>query len=143
MDTTKLIDIFLVIFIGMGPIKVLLVYIAMTEGMEREVRRQVARRTVLVAGAVALGLFALGAFLQALLHFSIGALTIFGGLILLILALNLVLSPAKKEEPGAAPDEAALMGVLDALYAHGARLLSVEQVEPHPTNDREVRKGNL
>ena len=44
---------------------------------------------------------------------------------------------------GELPDEAALMGLLDALYAHGARLLSVEQVEPHPTNDREVRKGNL
>ena len=31
---------------------------------------------------------------------------------------------------GELPDEAALMGVLDALYAHGARLLRVEQVEP-------------
>ena len=31
---------------------------------------------------------------------------------------------------GELPDEAALMGVLEALYAHGARLLRVEQVEP-------------
>ena len=30
---------------------------------------------------------------------------------------------------GELPDEAALMGVLDALYMHGARLLSVERVE--------------
>ena len=29
---------------------------------------------------------------------------------------------------GELPDEAALMGVLDALYAHGARLLGVERV---------------
>ena len=30
---------------------------------------------------------------------------------------------------GELPDEAALMGVLDALYAHGARLLGVERVD--------------
>mgnify|MGYP002750187167 CR=1 FL=1 len=84
MDLSQLVDVFLVIFIGMGPIKVLLVYIAMTEGMSQEVRHQVARRTVMVAGAVALGLFLIGAILQAILHFSIGSLTIFGGLILLV-----------------------------------------------------------
>ena len=31
---------------------------------------------------------------------------------------------------GELPDDAALMGVLEALYTHGARLLRVEQVEP-------------
>ena len=98
------IEIFIGLFIGMGPIKVLLVYIAMTEGMEKEVRRQVARRTVLVAAAVALGLFALGAFLQALLHFSIGALTIFGGLILLILAITMVLGGQKSAPEGQQQD---------------------------------------
>ena len=30
---------------------------------------------------------------------------------------------------GELPDDAAVMGVLDALYAHGAHLLSVERVE--------------
>ena len=30
---------------------------------------------------------------------------------------------------GKLPDEAALMGILDALYSHGARLLSVEHVD--------------
>jgi multiple antibiotic resistance protein len=98
--TISPIELFIALFIGMGPIKVLLVYIAMTEGMEQSVRRQVARRTVLVAGAVALGLFALGAFLQALLHFSIGALTIFGGLILLILAITMVLGGQKSAPEG-------------------------------------------
>ena len=32
---------------------------------------------------------------------------------------------------GELPDEAALMGVLDALYSHGAHLLSVERVGKH------------
>ena len=95
MNTISLIEIFIALFIGMGPIKVLLVYMAMTEDMNREVRRQVAKRTVLVAGAVGLGLFLTGAFLQAMLHFSIGSLTIFGGLILLVLALNMVVGSQK------------------------------------------------
>jgi hypothetical protein len=38
MDTTKLIDIFLVIFIGMGPIKVLLVYLGATQGASKELQ---------------------------------------------------------------------------------------------------------
>ena len=91
MPTISPVEIFIALFIGMGPIKVLLVYIAMTESMSQEVRRQVARRTVMVAGVVALGLFLVGAILQAILHFSIGSLTIFGGLILLILALTMVM----------------------------------------------------
>jgi multiple antibiotic resistance protein len=95
MPTISPVEIFIALFIGMGPIKVLLVYIAMTEGMSQEVRRQVARRTVMVAGAVALGLFLVGAILQAILHFSIGSLTIFGGLILLILALLMVMGGQK------------------------------------------------
>jgi multiple antibiotic resistance protein len=85
------VELFIALFIGMGPIKVLLVYIAMTEGMSREVRRGMAQRIVLVAGSVGIALFIFGAILQAILHFSIGALTIFGGLILLILALTMVL----------------------------------------------------
>ena len=36
---------------------------------------------------------------------------------------------------GELPDEAALMGVLDALYTHGARLLSVEHVEKGVSSD--------
>ena len=95
MPTISPVEIFIALFIGMGPIKVLLVYIAMTEGMSQEVRRQVARRTVVVAGVVALGLFLVGAILQAILHFSIGSLTIFGGLILLILALTMVMGSQK------------------------------------------------
>ncbi|UCF27924.1 MAG: MarC family protein [Chloroflexota bacterium] len=90
MNIISPLEIFIALFIGMGPVKVLLIYIATTENMEKSIRRQVARRTAMIAGIVALGLFLLGAILQAILHFSIGSLTIFGGLILLILALGMV-----------------------------------------------------
>jgi multiple antibiotic resistance protein len=87
----SLMEGFITIFIGMGPIKVLLVYIAMTRNMESAVRRRVATRIVLVAGSVGVGLFIAGAAVQSILHFSIGALNIIGGLILLLLALKMVM----------------------------------------------------
>jgi len=91
MSIEQLIEVFILLFIGMGPVKVLLVYIELTSGLEATVKRQMARRVTTVAGTVALGLFALGAFIQQLLHFSIGALTIAGGLVLLLLGLKMVL----------------------------------------------------
>lgn len=104
MFTFSLAEAFIALFIGMGPIKVLLVYIAKTQNMERETRRQVARRIALVAAAVAIGLFILGAVLQQILHFSIGALNIIGGIILLLLALNMVIG-SKPKAVGAEIDE--------------------------------------
>jgi multiple antibiotic resistance protein len=91
MFTFSLPEAFLTLLIGMGPIKMLLVYISMTQGMDQELRRQIAKRIVIVAGSVGVALFILGALLQQILHFSIGALNIIGGLILLILALRMVM----------------------------------------------------
>jgi multiple antibiotic resistance protein len=110
MFTFSLPEAFIALFIGMGPIKVLLVYIAKTQNMEREIRRKVARRIAIVAAAVAIGLFILGAILQQILHFSIGALNIIGGIILLLLALNMVMgSKPKGADVGAAePDPMSL-----------------------------------
>ena len=90
MNIISPLEIFIALFIGMGPVKVLLIFIAMTEGMDKSVRRKMAKRTAMIAGVVALGLFLLGAILQAILHFSIGSLTIFGGIILLVLGLGMV-----------------------------------------------------
>jgi multiple antibiotic resistance protein len=121
MDLSKLVDVFLVIFIGMGPIKVLLVYLGATQGANKELQRKVARKTVMVATVVAILLLVAGAIFMQILHFTTGALNIAGGLILLLLALNMVLASAEKEEHGAAPDEAALMSM--AIYPLGMPLL--------------------
>ena len=91
MFTISLAEAFITIFIGMGPIKGLLIYIASTKGLDKNTKRAMAGRIVIVAGSVGVGLFILGAMLQQILHFSIGALNIIGGLILLLLALRMVL----------------------------------------------------
>ena len=110
MFTFSLPEAFLTLFIGMGPIKVLLIYIAQTQGMDKATKRLVARRTVLVAGAVAVGLFIAGAIIQQLLHFSIGALNIIGGLILLLLAIKMVIGgqPKAQEAENAGVDPMSL-----------------------------------
>ena len=56
-----------------------------------------------------------------LLHFTPGALTIAGGLILLILALNIVLSPVEKKEEARPVSEEALMSM--AIYPLAIPLL--------------------
>lgn len=100
MNVISPLEIFVALFIGMGPIKVLLIFIAMTEGMDKSIRRKMAKRTAMIAGVVALGLFLLGAILQAILHFSIGSLTIFGGIILLVLGLGMVVGSGGSSAPG-------------------------------------------
>jgi multiple antibiotic resistance protein len=96
MFTFSLAEAFIALFIGMGPIKVLLVYMEKTQGMDQNTRRAMARRIVIAAGSVGVALFVLGALLQQILHFSIGALNIIGGLILLLLALNMVMGGKPK-----------------------------------------------
>ncbi len=98
MFTFSLAEAFITLFIGMGPIKVLLIYIAKTQRMDKDIKRKVAQRTVIVAAGVAVALFIAGAVIQQLLHFSIGALNIIGGLILLLLAINMVLGGGAKPE---------------------------------------------
>lgn len=121
MENISLAELFLTIFIGMGPVKVLLVYIAATMGVDKGVQRRVARKAILTATVVALLLLVAGALFMKILHFTTGSLNIAGGLILLILALNMVLSPAEKQEHGAAPDEEVLMSM--AIYPMGIPLL--------------------
>jgi MarC family membrane protein len=114
-------DVFLILFIGMGPVKVLLLYIAATKDASLEVQRKVARKAIMTAVAVGIILLVAGVVFMKLLHFSRGALTIAGGIILLLLALNIVLSPAKKEGHDSAPDEATLMSM--AVYPLGIPML--------------------
>jgi multiple antibiotic resistance protein len=116
-----LIDVFLIIFIGMGPVKALLVYIGITKDADHALQRKVAQKAVVTATVVGLLLLVAGSFFMRILHFTTSALTIAGGLILLILALNIVLSPAKKPETDSIPDKEALLS--KAIYPLGIPLL--------------------
>ncbi len=94
-------DIFFAILITMGPLKVVLVYGETTRDLPPEVRRKIAFKAVSVATVVGLLFILMGKILLDIFHFSIAALTIAGGAILFIFAINMVLSSGGKEDHSA------------------------------------------
>jgi small neutral amino acid transporter SnatA (MarC family) len=91
MMDISLTSLFLLMFVGMGPLKGSLMFMDMTANVDVATRRKMAVAAVSTALGGALGLLLLGSLLQNLLHFSLGSLSVFGGIILLILSIKLVL----------------------------------------------------
>ncbi len=102
MDQTSLtaagaIDTFLVLLIGVGPKLALVPFLEITASIDPGVKQQVLRKMLTTAASVAVLLMVLGELLRTLLHFSIGSLSIAGGLILLVLAVWMVLGPPSSD----------------------------------------------
>lgn len=108
----QLLQFFVTFIVVVEPIGVIPVFIAMTEGVPEKERRRMARKGVAIAGLIFL-LFAFGGgqFLR-LLGISLDAFRIFGGLLLLLIALEMVFaresgsrsSTSEVEEGKAKPD---------------------------------------
>ena len=100
------IDTFLVLLIGIGPKIALVPFLEMTASLDQAAKQRVLRKMMTTAATVAVVLMVLGELLRALLHFTIGSLSIAGGVILLVLAVWMVLAPAAGggSEPGAGKD---------------------------------------
>jgi multiple antibiotic resistance protein len=86
----QLLKFFVTFLVVVEPIGVIPVFIAMTEGVAENERRRMARKAVLIAGGIFL-LFAFGGgqFLR-LLGISLDAFRIFGGLLLVLISLEMV-----------------------------------------------------
>jgi multiple antibiotic resistance protein len=97
IDIWLIFDMFLLLLIGMGPKIALVPFLDLTKGMDVETERKVARRMVQTAVTTALLLAVLGWFLMRLLHFTPGAANIAGGIVLMLLALNMLISPGKDD----------------------------------------------
>jgi small neutral amino acid transporter SnatA (MarC family) len=85
------IDTFLVLLIGIGPKLALVPFLGITASLGPADKRRVQRKMLVTAATVALALVVLGELLRTLLHFTIGSLSIAGGVILLVLAVWMVL----------------------------------------------------
>ena len=86
----------LLLLIGMGPKIALVPFLEKTKHFDAETQRAVGRRMVVIAVVTALVLFAFGALLMRLLHISGGAVAVAGGIILAILAIEMVTGHGKK-----------------------------------------------
>ena len=102
MDQTSVtaagaIDTFLVLLIGIGPKLALVPFLEITASLDPATRQRVQRKMLTTAATVAVLLMVLGELLRTLLHFTIGSLSIAGGLILLVLAVWMVLKPSASD----------------------------------------------
>jgi small neutral amino acid transporter SnatA (MarC family) len=107
MDETSItaagaIDTLLVLLIGIGPKLALVPFLEITASLDDATKRRVQRKMLTTAAIVAVLLMVLGELLRTLLHFTIGSLSIAGGVILLVLAVWMVLSPADGSSRGTA-----------------------------------------
>ncbi len=97
MDQTSItaagaVDTFLVLLIGIGPKLALVPFLEITASLDDATKRRMQRKMLTTAATVAVLLMLLGELLRTLLHFTIGSLSIAGGVILLVLAVWMVLS---------------------------------------------------
>lgn len=96
-------DILVLLFITVGPTKPAAMYVAMTKTASPALKRQIAVRTILVSLIICSIFVVLGEGILKVLHISIPALLIAGGIILFVFALHLVLGEDKPESSTGLP----------------------------------------
>ena len=97
IDFYLIFDLFILLLIGMGPKIALVPFLDLTNGMDADTQKKVARRMVQTGVTTALILVFFGGLLMKLLHFTPGAANIAGGIVLLLLALHMLVSPGKED----------------------------------------------
>ena len=108
IDFYLIFDMFLLFLIGLGPKIALVPFIDLTKTMDAETQLKVANKMVSTAVSTSLLLVILGWFLMRLLHFTSGAANIAGGIVLLLLALHMLVSPGKSDHHEEASDRNAM-----------------------------------
>lgn len=98
INVELVVKLLLLLLIGMGPKIALVPFLEKTKHFDAETQRAVGRHMVAVAVVTAIVLFAIGALLMRLLHITGGAVAVGGGIILAILAIEMVSGPGKKVE---------------------------------------------
>jgi len=85
----SILSAFVTLFVTIGPIETAVVFASLTAGVHRPARRSLATRSILIAGFM-LALFALGGTTAlSLLHVSLSAFRVAGGVLLFLQALTL------------------------------------------------------
>ena len=96
-----LVDVIVILLITVGPLKALIVYATITGGADAALRRKIAFKTVMTAAIVALLFVVAGEYILKILHISLPALKIAGGIILMLFAIGMVMGGGHGGENGA------------------------------------------
>ena len=100
---TLAVESFFLLLIGIGPKIALVPYLQATADMDSATKQRVLRKMLVTAALVALVLIVFGELLTRLLHFSPGALSVAGGVILFIIAAAMVLGRKQTRTPSDRP----------------------------------------
>lgn len=85
-------EIFTAMLVTVGPLKAMLVYGEKTQAMVPAIRQSIATKTVRIATLIGILFMIIGDLILKVFHFSLGALSVSGGIILFLFSLNMVLS---------------------------------------------------
>jgi multiple antibiotic resistance protein len=85
----NLVSAFVTVFVTIGPIETAVVFAALTAGVHRPERKSLAARSVAIASLVLLLFAAAGGVILSLLHVSLPAFRVAGGVLLFLQALTL------------------------------------------------------
>lgn len=90
---------FIPIFVAVNAVGNIPLYLSLTEGMEPKERHKVAIKSIIIATAIALVFIFIGKFILRLMGVSVFDFQIAGGILLLILSVNLLLPGEEKRGP--------------------------------------------
>ncbi len=91
-------DVFLIILIGVGPLKAVIAFADLTRGMTIRQKRIVSLKTSFYAAVIAGVLLIFGDIAQHVFHFSHAALAIAGGIVMFILGLDMALGKRENSD---------------------------------------------
>jgi multiple antibiotic resistance protein len=122
MDWQILGETFLTLVVIMDPVGIVPIFIATTARLTPDQRRRAAVRAVVAAGALVLGFALIGRFVLEYLHVSVESLSIAGGLLLLLVALEMLRGI---DAPDAESEDVALVPLATPLVAGPGAIATV------------------
>ena len=139
IDLTLMSTTFFTLFVIMDPPGTVPVFLALTSRMTAAQRRAAARQATLVAFGVILTFTLFGQYILSFLHISVPALQLSGGLLLLLVAMELLTGQSEEPSPSASGVNVALVPLGTPLLAGPgaivAAMMAVEQSDGS-TGDR-------
>jgi multiple antibiotic resistance protein len=110
-------ETFVTLFVITDPLGNVPVFVAITRGLEPRQRQRAAVRAVVAAGALIIGFALFGELVLRYLHVSIESLSIAGGLLLLLVALEMLRGIDIPGGTGDQPEDVALVPLATPLVA--------------------------
>jgi multiple antibiotic resistance protein len=132
-------ETFVTLLVITDPIGNAPIFVAITRNLTPKQRQRAAVRAVLAAGALILGFAAFGELILRYLHVSLGSLSIAGGLLLMLVALEMLRGSDFPGADGGAQEDIALVPLATPLVAGpGAIATSIVLWRAHPSVEGHV-----